>query len=147
MEYCQLLSRDPALGTKMASRGTWHYIEIWVQKFRRHATAMLSHLRCAISRPQTCSRLVLKQAAASRGIHATRLARSELAPEPSEEQQEQPAQSSEGAPTGGRTEEMNPEFYKDFMQTIGADFKNADAPRKWLGGKVVSTLPLIWLSG
>jgi hypothetical protein len=107
--------------------------------------SMLSNLRCVTSRPHICSgRLVLCSVVPStscRSLHATRLALSELGPEPIDEQG-QPAQSSDGATTSTEepkslAEELNPEHYTDFMQTIGAQFKKADAPKKWLGGRVV----------
>ncbi|KAG5652569.1 hypothetical protein H0H81_004529 [Sphagnurus paluster] len=96
---------------------------------------MLSHLRIAPIRLQACSR-VSPTLCARRSISHTLSTRSELAPEPpSEADLADPLENLFQKPEATPEEEgRQPETYNEFMNSIGENFRKADAPTKWLGG-------------
>lgn len=77
--------------------------------------------------------------------HLTRREFSELAPEPPSED-ELDAQADAPDPLEqvlgqmekrGKGETRQPETYNEFMEAAGENFRKADGPNKWLGGRVV----------
>jgi hypothetical protein len=107
--------------------------------------AMFAHL-CVASK---CIRRPPPRVAIRRNI-ATTLSRASLAPDlPSEaeialqevleekthdSEEEELLSHLESENTGNVEEQWKPETFNEFLQSIGNNFKYADAPRKWLSG-------------
>jgi hypothetical protein len=100
---------------------------------------MFSHLRLASRCLRPCSRPT--RIPAGRNFSSTFQTRSSLGPEPpsdAEVSEEVPAEQEVLEHSAADSEAVaDPESYNDFMDMIGFQFKNADGPRKWLGGQVV----------
>ncbi|KAF8899223.1 eukaryotic mitochondrial regulator protein-domain-containing protein [Infundibulicybe gibba] len=97
---------------------------------------MLAHLRLASRPVRSCSRPLPRLEC--RKLSSSLLRQSSLAPEPPSEEPEPALEAIAEAPEsqGGLGEEVTkPETYNEFIEAIGASFKNAQ-PRNWLGGEV-----------